>query len=107
MTAVVTLRSDAPRSEASKLLTENDVARMLRCPIEKVRRRRRKGLAFIPGRPVTIAEADLFAYLDTIKVRARTTPPSLAVQESNAAADTEAARARARKAWIRRRLAGA
>jgi len=109
MTAVATLRSDAPSGETSKLLTETDVARMLRCSIEKVRKLRRDGLlAFTPGRPVMIVETDLLAFLDAIKVRARATPLApLAVEENNDAADTEAARARARKAWIKRRLTGA
>ncbi|WP_424360986.1 helix-turn-helix domain-containing protein [Methylocystis parvus] len=70
---------------APRLLTESDVARMLRCSSLKVRKLRREGaLAFIAGRPVLIAEADLLAYLDAIKVRAR-----------------------ARKSWIKKRLAAA
>lgn len=107
MNAAATLRSNAPSAEAPRLLTEDDVARMLRCSREKVRKLRRDGLlAFIPSRPVMIAEADLSAYLDSIKIRARTTSPAPVAQESDAAADTEAARARARETWIKRRLTG-
>lgn len=41
------------------LLTEVDVAARLRCSVSKIRKLRYTGrLAFIPGRPVFIREAD-------------------------------------------------
>lgn len=57
-----------------KLLLESEVAAILRCKVSKVQRlRRTKKLKFIPGRPVTIDEADLLFYLDCMK-RQQTMP---------------------------------
>lgn len=51
-----------------KLLLEAEVAEILRCKVSKVQRlRRMKKLRFIPGRPVTIDEADLLFYLECRK----------------------------------------
>lgn len=51
-----------------KLLLEAEVAEILRCTVSKVQRlRRTKKLRFIPGRPVTIDEADLIFYLECRK----------------------------------------
>lgn len=67
-----------------KLLTETEVARVLRCSPQKVRKLRHDCLlAFIPSRPVMIDERDLEAYLDSVKVPAR-------AAEGAAAADAAA-----------------
>ena len=51
-----------------KLLLEVEAANILRCSVAKVRRlRRTKRLKFIPGRPVTIDEADLLFYVECRK----------------------------------------
>lgn len=53
-----------------RLMLEREVAEILRCSTEKVKRLRLSGkLAYQPGRPVLIDEADLLAYLDGAKVR--------------------------------------
>ncbi|ESX21412.1 helix-turn-helix domain-containing protein [Mesorhizobium sp. LSJC264A00] len=42
------------------LLTQDEVAKRLRCSTQKVKRLRISGqMAYIPGRPVLIEEADL------------------------------------------------
>lgn len=59
-------------------LTEPEVAERLRCSTSKMKRLRLSGrLAFIPGRPVLIAESDLAAYIEATRRR---------VQEREAAA---------------------
>ncbi|OLP60339.1 hypothetical protein BJF93_15390 [Xaviernesmea oryzae] len=69
-----------------KMLTEREVAELLRCSQSKIRRLRRAGeLAYIPGRPVLIDEMDLAAYLGRQKRQERlpVSPPS----ETNTIAD--------------------
>lgn len=92
------------------LLTEKEVAARLRCSAEKVKRLRLAGkLAYLKGRPVLIDEADLDAYLASIRQAAKKppveppiepppTPQDLAKAKAAAAAD------RARRAWILRKL---
>lgn len=59
-----------------KLLLEAEAADILRCSVAKIRRlRRTKRLKFIPGRPVTIDEADLLFYVECRK-REATAPNS-------------------------------
>ncbi len=88
-----------------RLLTENEVARVLRCSPEKIRKLRRDGLlAFVPSRPVMIDEADLAAYVESVKARARPAAcdPEPPAPQATALADAAAS---ARKTWLRRRLA--
>ena len=60
-----------------KLLTEPEVAEMLRCSTSKIKRLRLSGaLAYIPGRPVLIAEQDLAEYLDRLKQNAKPAAPA-------------------------------
>lgn len=54
-----------------KILTEPEVAEMLRCSPQAVKRLRLSGkLPYIPGRPVRIDEQDVLAYLEAAKVKA-------------------------------------
>lgn len=56
--------------------TEPEVAEMLRCSTSKIKRLRQSGaLAYIPGRPVLIAETDLTEYLEHLKQNAKPPPP--------------------------------
>lgn len=65
-----------PGCRAMKFLTEPEVAELLRCSTTKIKRLRLKGvLAYYPGRPVLIAEADLLAYLDELRRNTRPSPP--------------------------------
>lgn len=51
-----------------RLLTEPEVADILRCSVSKVQRlRRNKKLRFLSGRPITIDEADLLFYIECRK----------------------------------------
>lgn len=50
------------------LLLEIEVAEILRCSPEKVKRLRLRGaLAYIPGRPVLVMRSDLDAYIERVK----------------------------------------
>ncbi|ACI57424.1 conserved hypothetical protein [Rhizobium leguminosarum bv. trifolii WSM2304] len=56
-----------------KLITEQEASEILRCSAEKIKRLRLSGrLAYIPGRPVMIDEADLLAFIEASKIRAPT-----------------------------------
>mgnify|MGYP000881535323 FL=1 len=60
-----------------KLLTEPEVAEILRCSRSKIKRLRLSGaLAYIPGRPVLVAETDLAEYLDRLKQNAKPASPA-------------------------------
>jgi hypothetical protein len=51
-----------------KLLTEPEVAERLRCSTSKIKRIRQAGLlAYIPGRPLLIDEADLIDCINRLK----------------------------------------
>lgn len=51
-----------------RFLTEPEVAEILRCSASKITRLRRGGqLAYLPGRPVLIAETDLNEFIETRK----------------------------------------
>ena len=79
---------------SSKRLTDDEVAAILRCTPRGVRRLRKLGrLAYLPGRPPTIEETDLKAYIENTKVR-RTEQPN-----GTGETDLEKARERARKQW--------
>ncbi|SFK86033.1 helix-turn-helix domain-containing protein [Methylorubrum salsuginis] len=50
----------------TKLLTEAEVAERLNCSVARIRKLRAAGrLAFLPGRPVLITEADFEAFVVT------------------------------------------
>ncbi|MER9166212.1 helix-turn-helix domain-containing protein [Mesorhizobium australicum] len=58
-----------------RLLTQEEVAALLRCSTSKVKRLRLSGqLAYLPGRPVMIEETDLEKYLESVK--RKVLPPS-------------------------------
>ena len=53
-----------------KLLLDQEVAEILRCSADKVKRLRLSGeLPYIPGRPVKIDEADLLKFIEASKRR--------------------------------------
>lgn len=86
-----------------KLLTEREVAERLRCHISKIRRLKRAGkIAYIPGKPVYILESDLNAYLERARRVAKAKPEPGSPEALTAA--EEAARARARKKWLQRKM---
>lgn len=88
------------------LLTEREVANRLRRSLNAITRLRLSGkLAYIPGRPVLIDEADLAAYIERIRVErrprfgGRTPDPTATPQEQ-----LEDARAWALQAKITQRV---
>ncbi|MFB9222328.1 helix-turn-helix domain-containing protein [Paracoccus cavernae] len=84
-----------------KLLTEPEVAELLRCSTTKIKRLRLSGaLAYYVGRPTLIAETDLLAYLETIRRNAEPPPPP--TSEQKARADLQSAREWAIKAKLKR-----
>lgn len=84
------------------LLTEAEVAERLRCSRSKVKRLRLSGcLAYLPGRPVLVDEADLAAYLDSVK---RQGEERQAEAEANKPDECQAAAARARETWLLRQM---
>ena len=59
-------------STERKLLLQWEVAQRLRCSTSKVKRLRLSGeLAYLPGRPILIDEADVEAYLEGVRQRER------------------------------------
>ena len=80
-----------------RLLLESEVATLLRCSREKVKRLRLSGkLKYAPGRPVLIDEADLKVYLDEIKcLHPSSTEPITAASTPTGQKESEAAA----KAW--------
>lgn len=75
-----------------KFLTEPEVAQILRCSTSKIKRLRLGGkLAYIPGRPVLISEADLDEYLASHKRNIEPPPPMTPAEKH--AADIQSARA--------------
>lgn len=84
------------------LLTEAEVAERLRCSTSKVKRLRLSGkLAYLPGRPVLVDEADLAAYLDSVK---RQGEERQAKAEAGKPDECQAAAARARETWLLRQM---
>lgn len=58
-----------------KLLTEAEVADLLRCSREKIKRLRLSGqIRYISGRPVLIDEEDLKAFVEAQKIASAETP---------------------------------
>ncbi|MBQ0820026.1 helix-turn-helix domain-containing protein [Microvirga sp. HBU67558] len=91
---------------APKLLTEPEVAEILRCSTRTVARMREAGkLPYIPGRPVLIDEADLLAYIAS---RKRTINPQGPKPEPGAPEYEEWINQRgnelARKMWMKSKL---
>lgn len=71
------------------LLTQSEVAALLRCSASKVGRLRRDGaFPFMPGRQVKVELADVLAWVDRAKIRGRAprAPSKAAVARSAAAA---------------------
>lgn len=86
-----------------KLLTESEVAEILRCSTSKVKRLRLGGhLAYVPGRRVLISEDDLNAFLEARK--RRPVPAEPAVEERPVVTPEEHARIReqVQRSWMRR-----
>ena len=78
-------------------LTDSEVAQLLRCSVSKVRSLRRCGtLAYLKRRPPLIAVSDLKAYLESIKVRAKSPEPERPPLDEEA---IRRAKERARKTW--------
>ena len=88
-------------AEISNLLTQKEVAARLRCSEQKVKRLRKIGaLAYIPGRPVLIAETDLQKYLDDNK---RQVEPAVAKPiAAKPVRPPESPAALARRIWLAR-----
>ena len=59
-----------------RFLTQDEVAKILRRSVQSVARLRRIGeLAYLPGSPVLIPEAEVTAYLERKMVQRRAPPP--------------------------------
>jgi excisionase family DNA binding protein len=85
-----------------KLLTEPEVAEILRCSPYTVARLRKAGkLPYLPGRPVLIDEADLLAYIEDKKRKAQGPEPG---SPEARAAELHAIKVLVRKNWLRRQF---
>jgi len=86
---------------AGKLLTQDEVAKILDCSVSKIRRlRQTRRLAYIPGRPVLVDEADLAAYQETLR---REDPPPIAEKDKGGyLRPPESPAALARRIWLAR-----
>jgi excisionase family DNA binding protein len=85
-----------------KILLESEVAKRLRCSTSKVKRLRLNGeLAYLPGRPVLIDEADVEAYLESAKQRGHRRIKDKQAQPAftGPSASTESGAARALRVW--------
>ncbi|WP_082980720.1 helix-turn-helix domain-containing protein [Mesorhizobium sp. WSM3873] len=88
-------------AEISNLLTQKEVAARLRCSEQKVKRLRKMGaLAYIPGRPVLIAESDLEKYLESTK--RHNEPAVMKVVVAKPGRPPESPAALARRVWLAR-----
>lgn len=88
-----------------KLLTQSEVAAVLRCSVVKVKYLRLSGrLAYLPGRPVLVSETDLAEFIaaETRKAQERVAKAAPPTPEQTA----EAARAAARRSWLRKQHSG-
>lgn len=88
-----------------ELLTEAEVAALLRCSRDKIKRLRLSGaLSYLPGRPPLITRDDLNAYIEAVRLEAvkrrGPEPGSPEAQEIM----TEEMRKRARNAWFKRKM---
>lgn len=61
----------------TRFLTQEEVAKLLRRSVQSVARLRRTGeLAYLPGSPVLIPEAEVMAYLERKMVQRSAPPPA-------------------------------
>lgn len=88
-----------------ELLTEEEVAVLLRCSSAKIKRLRLSGaIAYLPGRPPLILRDDLNAYLEGARRKAaKKRGPEPGTPEAHEEGFEEARR-RARRNWLRRRM---
>jgi excisionase family DNA binding protein len=95
-------------TDMPKLLTEPEAAEILRCSPYTVARIRKAGkLAYIPGRPVLIDEADLLAYIESTKLAAAKREPEPEPEPGTPGYDqwiNEEGYRLARKMWLKRKL---
>lgn len=74
-----------------EFLTEPEVARILRCGTSKVKRLRLGGrLAYLPGRPVLIARADLNAFIEETMRKARKPEAAAASDDTRTRGEADA-----------------
>ncbi|MBY5734047.1 helix-turn-helix domain-containing protein [Rhizobium leguminosarum] len=77
-----------------KLITDIEAAEILRCSADKVRKLRLAGkLAYIPGRPVKIDEADLLTFIEASKKRGPTSAGSAQMGKAKLSAEAWARQA--------------
>ncbi|WP_352899525.1 helix-turn-helix domain-containing protein [Mesorhizobium sp. M1307] len=92
---------------AQRLLTQVEVAKLLRCSVSKVKRLRQSGkLAYLSGRPVLVDEADLDAYKESVKRHALPTPVrkgARVARPTNQKSEPETPSALARRLWLARK----
>ncbi|QWW67969.1 helix-turn-helix domain-containing protein [Rhizobium sp. WYJ-E13] len=71
-----------------KLITDQEAAEIFRCSTDKIKRLRLSGkLAYIPGRPVKINEADLLAFIEASTIRSvPPDPPTAPKPDADASA---------------------
>ncbi|MFB9983046.1 helix-turn-helix domain-containing protein [Mesorhizobium kowhaii] len=82
-------------------MTQDEVAERLRCSPSKVKRLRIAGLlAYLPGRPVLIEEADIEKYLESVKRQAR--PAVSKKKEKGAKPELEEPGVLAKRIWLAR-----
>lgn len=73
-----------------ELLTEAEVAERLRCSVARVRKLRAAGrLAYLPGRPILVTEADFAAFVETERCQRRS--KSRSVSASSEASEPKVA----------------
>jgi excisionase family DNA binding protein len=88
-----------------KLLTEPEVAEILRCSTRTVARLREAGkLPYIPGRPVLIDEADLLVYIESVKKAVDPEPKAEPGTPEYQKQINEEGYRLARKIWLKRKL---
>lgn len=81
------------------LLTQTEVAALLRCSTSKVGRLRREGaIPYLPGRPALIDLADVLAYVERMKAQSRL----LAARKTDPIDRRAAATRRARRTILKR-----
>jgi len=86
------------------LLTQTEVADLLRCSVSKVERLRREGaLPYLPGRPVMIELADVLAHVERQKARSRLLAARKAEPKTSHAAATQRAKRAVRKLTLKKR----
>ncbi|WP_393986765.1 helix-turn-helix domain-containing protein [Xanthobacter flavus] len=88
-----------------ELLTEEEVAVLLRCSCAKVKRLRLSGaMAYLPGRPPLILRDDLNAYIEGARRKAaKKRGPETGTLEAQQQASEEI-RLRATRDWLRHRM---